>query len=408
MFSTLFITLSLLLTIPLVTIGHQPRWSLKYKTALVGKSAFSPDSSKVATANRTGKIQIRDAESGRLLKTSRQQNKTGYDNPIDWSPNGKYLLTPGILWNARSLKIVKRYGGDGEACAFSSDGSQFAAYVSPRSGGQLRRLNIYETATKKLLKTLYSTNDSAAYYPSKLQFTRDDLYLLVGLQNKARGVHVWDLKTNQRVKSLRTSSDVTDLHLSPNQKVLALGLLNTSKGSRGGRGSIQLYHYPSLRKIHKFRGIKGHVTSIDFHPSSEYLVSTQYHSKPTFHLWDLKKKRLLVRSDKIKRHTNFAQFSPDGRSLAIVSHTFGDMGNPTNFDMYDVGTLAQIKRSGAANDLNTFRRGQKVRVKYEQHWYTGSVNRKGKQSYLIEMDGRKPKYWLWVKPSALRPVKRGR
>ena len=404
--STFFIASNILFAAPTMVIDSQSRWSLNYKTALVGRSAFSPDSSKVATANRTGQIQLWDVANGRLIKTSTQQNKLGHDNPIYWSSDGKYILTPSILWHSRSLKIAKRFGYNGVACAFSSDGTQFAAYVSPSPNSQQKQLNIYDTSSKKRLKTLYSTHDTAAYYPSELQFTEDGRHLLVGLQNAAKGIQIWDTKTFKQVNYLRTNIDVTDLQLSPDQKTLAIGTLNTQSRNRFGKGSIILYSYPSLRKLHEFSKLKGHITAIDFHPSSAYLVSTQYHSRPTFHLWDIKNKKLLLKYDRIKRNTNFAQFSPNGQFLAVVSQTFGDMGNPINFDMYDIDLHQQSKDVLTSKNKNKFRKGQKVTVLHNKHWYTGIVNRKGKRSYLIKMDRRKPKYWLWVKPKNMRPIKR--
>ena len=402
--SNIIILSSLLFATPTLIVDSQSRWSLNYKTALVGRSAFSPDSSKVVTANRTGTLQLWDVANGRLIKTSTQQNKLGYDNPIYWSPDGKYILTPGILWHSRSLKLAKRYGYNGVACAFSNDGTKFAAYVSPDPHSRQKQLNIYDTSSRKRLKTLYSTHDPTAYYPSELQFTKDDRYLLVGLQNEAKGIQIWNIKKSKQVQYLKMDIDVTDLQLSPDQKTLAIGTLNTQTGGPDGKGSIILYSYPSLRKLHKFNKIKGHITALDFHPSSAYLVSTQHHSRPTFHVWDIKNKRSLQKYDRIKRNTNFAQFSPNGQLLAIVSQTFGDLGNPINFDIYGIGL--HIKNKAKPKKRNRFRKGQKVRVLHDKHWYTGSVDRKGKYSYLIKMDRRRPKYWLWVKPKDIRPVKR--
>ena len=402
--SNIIILSSLLFATPTLIVDSQSRWSLNFKTTLVGRSAFSPDSSKVVTANRNGKLQLWDVANGRLIKTSTQQNKLGYDNPIYWSSDGKYILTPGILWHSQSLKLAKRYGYNGVACAFSNDGTKFAAYVSPSPHSRQKQLNIYDTSSRKRLKTLYSSHDSTAYYPSELQFTKDDRYLLVGLQNEAKGVQIWNIKKSKQVRYLKMDMDVTDLQLSPDQKILAIGTLNTKTGNRDGKGSIILYSYPSLRKLHKFNKIKGHITALDFHPSSAYLVSTQHHSRPTFHLWDIKNKKSLQKYDRVKRNTNFAQFSPNGQLLAIVSQTFGDMGNPINFDIYGIGL--QMKTKTKPKKRNRFSKGQKVRVLHDKHWYTGSVDRKGKYSYLIKMDRRRPKYWLWVKPKDIRPVKR--
>lgn len=407
---TIFLTISCsIFLLPIGLVNAQALWSLEYKTALVAQSAFSPNSSKVVTANRTGKLQVWSTKDGRLLKTSTQQNKLGYDNPIDWSSDGKYILTPGVLWHSRSLKIAKRYGYNGIACAFSNDGTLFAAYVSPSAQSRRMQLNIYKTSSFSLVKTLYSTNNSTDYYPSTLQFTKDGRFLLVGLQNKARGIQVWNIQKSIQVKYLKTPMDVTDLQLSPNQKTLAIGTLNTNKSDRVGKGSIILYSFPSLQKHYEFDQLKGHVTALDFHPSSNYLVSSQHHSRPTFHLWDIKHRKLLKRYNRVKRNTNFAQFSPNGQLLAIVSQTYGDMGNPINFDLYDVDQLIHNQSvSGSKTKFrsNRFRKGQKVRVLHDDRWYTGSINRKGNHSYLIKMDRSQPKYWLWVKPKNIRPIKR--
>ena len=34
--------------------------------------------------------------------------------------------------------------------------------------------------------------------------------------------------------------------------------------------------------------------------------------------------------------------------------------------------------------------------------YSGEINKKSKNHYLLKMDNRQPKYWMWVKPGNLR------
>jgi|GEM_PF-2954880 len=383
-------------------IGKNARWSLQYKTALVAKAAFSPDSKTIATANGDGKIQLWDANTGRLLQTS-TVGARGMDNSIHYSPNGKFLVAKNKILDAKTLQLKYTLGHRATVSDYSPDGSLIAAVVSFPQAKRPMELNVYDANTGRKVITL-TKGKAENYYPSSLQFTSDSRFLLVGVQNKRSGIELWEVKTGKKVKTVKTKFDVTALELSPDQKTIALGAILSGSKKRKSSYSIRLYHHPSLRPMHRFPPLKGHVTSLAFHRAGKLLASSQYSSRPSVQLWDVEKRRPHLKFQAMTRNANLVRFSPDGRLMAVALYTFGNLGNPDTLGLFDVGTQAQLNKSGALNDMSTFRSGQRVKARINGRWYPGQVNKSSRSNYLLKMDNRQPKFWMWVKPGDLRAL----
>ena len=122
-------------------------------TGWVWRIAYSPDGKKLLSAGMNDySYRIWDTETGKTLIEGKNahdgQNVVG----IDWSPDGKQVLTSGRdqtvkLWDAETGKLVRTYAGlrgDPEAIAFSKDGKRFLASAD-------KAVNVLDTATGKII-----------------------------------------------------------------------------------------------------------------------------------------------------------------------------------------------------------------------------------------------------------------
>ncbi len=104
-------------------------------------SSWSPDGSKIATANLDSTGKIWDAESGTLIHTL--EGHTGYVSRIRWSPDGSKLATLSFdktakIWNASNGEILHTLKGHGrvrDQLHWSPDGKRIATggYDSDRT-----------------------------------------------------------------------------------------------------------------------------------------------------------------------------------------------------------------------------------------------------------------------------------
>lgn len=383
-----------------VEIGKNTRWSLQYKTALAATTAFSPDSKKLITANTDGKIQVWDAQSGRLLATS-ILGARGMDNSIYFSPDGKHIVAKNKVLSAANLRLEHTLGHYASISSFSPDSQLIAAAISFKDNKRPMELNIYDAKDGRKLSTL-TKGKAEDYYPSSLRFTNDGRFLIVGIQNRRSGIEVWNLKTGKMAKTLKTPFHITALELSPDEKTIAIGTTAEGSKKRESTYSIRLYDFPALQPMHQFPALKGHITSLAFHSGGKLLASTQYSSRPSIQIWDVEQKRAHLALQAMTRNANHVRFSPNGRLMAVTLFTYGDLGNPDTLGVFDVGTKAQLSELGALNDLTTFHTGQHVKAKIDGRWYTGRINKLSKSNYLLKMDNRQPKFWMWVKPGDLR------
>lgn len=405
-FSVIFLSESLFS----LEIGQNPLFSKRYKEALINNVVFSPDGKTIATTEAK-KVQIWDAKSGKLLFTVYTYKRKPFQ--LAYSGSGNLLITGGYggrrgsrvkVWDISKKKLVFNLVMVSEAMSVAISPDDSIAAIAGVLKGDKRKASItlWDLRTGKKIVTL-KKKSTAHYYPQSLQFSKDGNTLINSVSNKERGIEIWDLKTNKLKKYIKTKLDVTPISLSPDEKILVAGLLISETRRRKPGGIIRVFAYPSMRKLYNFKGLKGFVTSLSFHPGGRHFASGIFSSRPNFIVWDLKTRKSRFRNKKGSRPVMNLAFSPDGKSLAVVLNTYGNLGNPDTLQMLVTGTKEELKKSGASNDMNTFRVGQSVKAKINGRDYTGVINKKSKHHYLLKMDNRRPKYWLWVEPGSLRP-----
>ncbi len=391
-------------------VGNNPRYTKRYGEALINNVVFSPDSRTIATT-AAKKVQLWNARTGRRIRTL--HTYTSKPMTLNFSGNGNFLIAGAYggrkgayvkIWNmaergpARNLAKMKSVA----SVALSYDGA-VAAVAGTLPGDKYdASISLWNARTGAKIAVLKKKN-SGRYYPQSLIFSRDGKTLLAAIANKERGIEVWNLETRKLRKFIRTRHDVTRIALSADSKNLAAGLHIAGRKGRRSGGIVRIYNYSSLNKRYDLQGAKAHITSLSFHPGGRYLAVGAFSYRPNFVVWDLQTRRTLYKNTKGKRPAMRAVFSPDGKSLAVVLNTYGNLGDPDTLRMYDVGSRAQLSKTGASNDMSTFRVGQRVNAVIKGRRYSGVINRKSKHHYLLKMDNRRPKYWMWVKPGDLRP-----
>lgn len=394
-----------------IEIGKSPRFSIRYKTALVEKVAFSADSRLIAVTDWK-KVRLFNAENGEPLKILGEFPEKVMN--VRFSRSGKYLASDSyggtgpsqvIIWDVQSGRKLREIGGI-ELCgsmAFSPDEKTLALACMFAADNKDFSMTLWDVASGKRLAVL-DRRPVAEYSPESIVFSKDGRFLINAVQNRGHGVQIWNLTAMKLEHFIATPLDVTSVALDPAEKILMAALYIPESATQRPEGILTAFDFSTRAKLFELRGIKGHVTALSFHPSGRYLASSEFGSRPSFSVWDIQEKKARYRHEEGPRPTLDIAFSPDGKSLAVAVNTYGDIGNPSTLEMFDAGSAADLRNTGALNDLSTFKSGERVRVKIEGRWYTGSVSKTGNGQYLVQMDNSQPEYWKWVKPIDLRPL----
>lgn len=249
-------------------------------SGMVDSLSFSPDGkSLAASANLI--IQLWSLENGKKL-WRRPENGENYSSSftsVNFSPDGK-IATPGggklikiFSIDGKELKPLMLEGYSGHNFSFSPDGKTLAM---PGNDNTIRR---WRTADGKPLSSL-------------------------GLAAK--------IIQGGTVQS-------TSVSFTPDSKILASG---------SGNGIIRLWNLENGKLIKPFNGHTKKINSVSFSPNGKFLASGS--DDDTIRLWSLNGTEL----DKIDGYKGSrAYFSPDGKTLAVVS---GDTVTLLNIDLNDL------------------------------------------------------------------------
>jgi eukaryotic-like serine/threonine-protein kinase len=324
----------------------------------VVRAAFSPDGQRIASVCMDGTLEVRDAQTGRVLHTLQRQVSTIAGGQLArgmaYSPDGRHLALArhdGVVcvWDPTSEQLrhtLKGHQGPAWNVAFSPDSQTLA------SGGSDRSVRLWDVASGKALQ-LFSEHPAAvkgvAFRPDGRSIVAacDDGTVKVWHAGTGREtfsfrgqilaypysawispdarrlawssmdgvIKVWDTTTGRlEIDQQSNTHQCRAVAFSPDGRRIALagfdGTLRLMDSSTG-RETLTIYAHPSL------------VADVAFSPDGHRLASASYDH--TVRLWDANplagdpQAPHCVTLTGHKQQVSGVVFSPDGRWLATAS-----------------------------------------------------------------------------------------
>ena len=280
----------------------------------IESAAFSPDSKRLATADRDGTATIRNAADGHELITL--LGHYGTINSVAFSPDGKQVATAGDdltakIWNAGIGQEMLSLTGHLAAItrvSFSPDDKQIAA------GSQDGTAIVWDASNGKQLQTVTVPHSKKI---TSVLYSPDGRHLITGsFDGKAR---VWDAVKGDELLTLPVASrDVYSVALSKDGKrigTVSQGEAPTIWDASNGQVTMTL---PD----------KQIQVDIAFNPEGNRIATAGFDG--VVKIWDTRDRGGILRSQYVSNgHANSVVFSSDGgrlavgysESLAIVSDT---------------------------------------------------------------------------------------
>jgi WD40 repeat protein/serine/threonine protein kinase len=317
---------------------------------------FSPDGSRLASADTESIINIWDASSGQMLRTlgfkgvqgQLKSNMSPWQDqlkPLDivgskilqrghlhlflerpqltpheyrsgeavqgrfivdlaFSPDGTRLAAgaPGLvrIWNAATGQETPPIRGtweEGASVAFGPDGGQILAAAS--NGG----LKIWETVSGKEVRTVQADSE----FLLSVALSRDRTRLALGGYNGM--VAVVDAASGRKLYTLGGHTDKV--------RCVAFTTDGTRLCSAGDDGTVILWDISTAQRVHTLRGHTDKVTCVAFSPGGMRLASGS--DDKTVKIWDVTTGQELRTLKGYQGSVMSVAFSPDGARLASGS-----------------------------------------------------------------------------------------
>ena len=321
--------------------------------------AWNPDGKHVAVTGRTPEISVWDIEKRQLIMSLRKPRAGGH-SAIAYSPDGRYLASgAGIIsiWDAKTGVLLRDIVGPYidmtrpqpigvQSISFSQDGGTIAVTYNPAGRGFA--VCLFESGNGKLIHSIEFdglTNTGAIFSRNGKQLfgTR---YYSTGERDQ-RGAPVTFLVTNTEINvwdalSGQKKSVINNVHVlapwsfaaSPDNKIFATGSwtgeVQATRNRKTGefhtiinKDPIRLWDAKTGSLLNELP-VSSHVSSLDFSPDGDLLVSCQGVDPATqdpIWLWQVNTGKLI---QKIKfpknphNNTPTCAFSPDGSRLAAA------------------------------------------------------------------------------------------
>jgi|GEM_PF-1458187 len=280
--------------------------------------AFSPiDSSMIASVDGNGTIRLWQLNSGRAPVRTLGDPEI-YSSSIGFSPKGDILVSAGwklILWDVATGKKINTLNTNFNAFAFSPDGKLLATIPA---GVKLWDIQdpqkITEVATLPFDTLPFDKAHKVRSGACAVDISPDGKWIAVG---RAHGtVNVWDLQTEQLVKTLDTSLYMMDyLKFSPNNTYMVVGGHTMEEyKNRSAKGYI-MWELPSWER--KGEVLRGHVENIAFFPDGKLCATANhwFYSGRGIEIWDITDGAPITSIVEGKLSSDVA-FSQDGRLVA--------------------------------------------------------------------------------------------
>lgn len=312
-------------------VSAKLRYSKRMSEAFVLEATISPDSKTLITLNGDQSVGLWDLQTGKLLKSLTSHK--GRLMRVAVSANGGLLATGAFagekvkIWNMATGALVGEMANfdDLASLALSNDGQILAASGIPSRQTKDCTVELWDVAKGTRIAVL-ARKPVEQFYPGSLRFSPDGKHLAAGIQNKSHSIMIWDLATQKLVKTIPHTHDVIAIDYSPDSKKIA----------GGGMGSIAcVWDAQTGKLLQQMKGHTDHITGASFHPGGRYFATTSFGSKSRFRVWDLQSGTQTYAQEGRARTHNLT-FSRDGKSLAVVITTYGNLGDPATLEVYDI------------------------------------------------------------------------
>ncbi|MDT4895213.1 MAG: eukaryotic-like serine/threonine-protein kinase [Acidobacteriota bacterium] len=277
--------------------------------AEVWNIAFSPDSSKMATACADGFARIYEVPSGKLLTTTAVQEKNVWR--VKFSPDGRFLATASGDMSSSSAKIWDAATGSEflslvghtarvRAIDFSFDGKLIA------TGSRDKTVRIWDALNGRELKRLSVKQTQAEPEITDVRFTPDGRRLIAANNYSAR---MWEVSSGKVIFDL--AQFALTVAVSPDSKRFALGKTDFT---------IEIFDAETGKPLLEIARHEAKINDLAFSPDGKIIASAS--SDRTVRFFEA---NTGAEIKSLKAHVNDAwsvAFSPDGKYVATGGTDF--------------------------------------------------------------------------------------
>lgn len=254
---------------------------------------FSPDGRRVAIGSFDRALRLWDVRTGKLLRDFK--GHTASVHALSFSPDGKQIASGSgtaedgslNLWSVSSGKLLRQLGTKQETLAvqFSPNGRHI---VSGGWGHAARATGIWvwNAKTGKLLRRIASATGVSALSLSRngrqvvSNYSDPVDYSGQATTEPTSGFKVWDLATGKLLRAVQIKSGAYDVALAPDgQRIVSCGWDVT-----GRHNGVRLWNAATGKQVRALTGEEDYPRFVSFSPNGRQVLSGGADRK--FYLWN--------------------------------------------------------------------------------------------------------------------------